>query len=68
MAFEDKKAEIGLLLTRMRNEPENRRELYQLIMQQLNELKAYGMPLPDDLVRLEEGLEVEFLQDEDGSS
>jgi hypothetical protein len=67
MAFEDKKAEIGLLLTRMQNEPENRRELYQLIMQQLNELKAYGMPLPDDLVRLEEGLEVEFLQDEDGS-
>jgi hypothetical protein len=52
----------------MRNEPENRRELYQLIMQQLNELKAYGMPLPDDLVRLEEGLEAGFLRDEDGSS
>jgi hypothetical protein len=63
MAFEDKEAEIGLLLTRMQNEPENRHELYQLIVQQLNELKAYGMPLPEDLVRLEKGLEAEFAED-----
>lgn len=63
MAFEDKQAEIGLLLTRMQNEPENRHELYQRILQQLNELKAYGMPLPEDLVRLEKGLEAEFADD-----
>lgn len=63
MAFEDKEAEIGLLLTRMQNEPENRHELYQQVMQQLNQLKAYGMPLPEDLVRLEKGLEAEFAED-----
>ncbi len=63
MAFEDKEAEIGLLLTRMQNEPENRHELYQLIVQQLNELKANGIPLPEDLVRLEKGLEAEFAED-----
>jgi hypothetical protein len=29
-------------------------------MQKLNELKAYGMPLPDDLVELEHRLEHVF--------
>jgi hypothetical protein len=60
MAFEDKQAELGLLLTRMQNQPEDRHELYLQIMQKLNELKAYGMPLPTDLVALEERLQAEF--------
>jgi hypothetical protein len=46
MSFEDKEAELGLLFTRMQNEPEDWRELYEVIRQKLNELKAYGMPLP----------------------
>ena len=54
MAFEDKEAELGLLLTRMLNEPHDRREIYERIRQKLNELKAYGMPLPEDLVQFEE--------------
>ncbi len=60
MSFEDKEAELGLLLTRMHNEPEDRHELYLQIRQTLNELKAYGMPLPDTLVKLERQLEAEF--------
>jgi hypothetical protein len=60
MAFEEIQAEIGLLLTRMQNEPEDRHELYLLVMQKLNELKAYGMPLPADLVQLERSLEADF--------
>ena len=60
MAFEALKAEVALLLTQMQNEPEDRHELYLQIVQKLNELKAFGMPLPDDLVRLEKGLEAEF--------
>ena len=63
MAFEDIQAEVGLLLTRMQNEPEDRHELYLQIMQKLNELKAYGMPLPEDLVQLEKHLEAEFEAD-----
>ena len=63
MAFEAIQAEIGLLLTRMQNEPEDRHELYLLVMQKLNELKAYGMPLPEDLVQLERSLEAEFEAD-----
>jgi hypothetical protein len=60
MSFEDKEAELGLLLTRMQNEPEDRHELYLQIRQKLNELKAYGMPLPETLVALERQLEAEF--------
>ena len=60
MAFEELKAEIGLLLTEMQNEPEDRHELYFQIMERLNKMKAFGMPLPEDLVRLEVALEAEF--------
>jgi hypothetical protein len=60
MAFEDKVAEIGLLVTAMNDAPQDRHELYLLLRHKLSELRAYGMPLPDDLVRLEKGLEAEF--------
>jgi hypothetical protein len=60
MAFENIKAEIGLLLAALQDAPEDRHELYLRIMQKLNELKAYGMPLPADLVELERMLEAEF--------
>ena len=46
MAFEDKEAELTLLLTRMLSEPHDRHEIYELTRQKLNELKANGMPLP----------------------
>ncbi len=60
MAFDDVKAELGILLTRMQNEPQDRHELYLQLMEKLNELKAFGMPLPQDLVELEKGLGEEF--------
>ena len=63
MAFEEIQAELGLLLTTMQNEPADRHELYLQIIQKLNELKAYGMPLPEDLVQLERHLEAEFEAD-----
>jgi hypothetical protein len=67
MSFEDKEAELGLLFTRMQNEPEDWGELYELIRQKLNELKAYGMPLPQDLVEFERDLEVEFAAEKEDS-
>ena len=60
MAFEDVKAELGILMTRMQNEPQDKHELYLQLMEKLNELNAYGMPLPQDLVRLEKALGAEF--------
>jgi hypothetical protein len=60
MAFEDKEAELGLLLTRMQNEPDDLHEVYEQIRLKLNEMKAYGMPLPADLVQFEHDLEAVF--------
>jgi hypothetical protein len=64
MAFEALKAELALLLNQMENQPEDRHELYLQIREKLNEMRAFGMPLPDDLVRLEQQLEAEFKADE----
>ena len=63
MAFEDIEAEIGLLLAQMQNQPADLHELHLQIMQKLNELRAFGMPLPNDLVELEKQLEAEFAAD-----
>lgn len=63
MDLDDIKAELGILMTRMQNEPEDRHELYLMVMEKLNAMRAYGMPLPEDLVRLEAALEAEFAQD-----
>lgn len=60
MRIDEITAEIGLLLTRMQNEPEDRHEIYLTLKERLNEMRAYGMPLPDDLVELEKNLEAEF--------
>jgi len=70
MAFEDVQAELGLLLTQLENErrPEDRHEIYLVVMRKLNELRAYGMPLPKDLVELEQHLEREFEADQRGSA
>jgi len=40
MAFEELQSELGLLMTRMQNEPHDRHELYLLIRQKLNEIRA----------------------------
>lgn len=60
MAFDDIKMKISLLLTAMQNEPEDRHEIYLQLREKLSELKASGMPLPDDLVKMEHDLEAEF--------
>ncbi len=60
MSFEDKEAELGLLLSQMQDEPEDWHELYERIRLKLNELRAFGMPLPDDLVEFERDLEAEM--------
>jgi hypothetical protein len=60
MAFDDVVAEAGLLLTRMQNEPEDRHELYLQLHEKLNELRAFGLPVPQDLLDFEAALEAEF--------
>ena len=60
MAFDNLKAELALLINQMENQPEDRHELYLQVREKLNEMRAFGMPLPDDLVRMEKDLENEF--------
>jgi len=56
MAFEQLKSEISMLLTEMENQPADQWELHEMILEKLNELRTHGLPLPQDLVSLEEGL------------
>ena len=60
MSFDKLKTDISYLLTTMQNEPEDPHELYLQIRAKLDELKAFGMPLPEDLVKMESALEAEF--------
>ena len=57
MAFDRLKSEIAMLLVRMQDEPHDDHELALLIHGKLQELKAFGMPLPADLVGLEAALQ-----------
>ena len=60
MAFEELKAQIGLLLGQMATPAEDLHELYERIHQELNALRATNQQLPDDLVALEQRLLSEF--------
>jgi hypothetical protein len=46
----------------MENQPEDPHELYLQIREKLNEMRAFGMPLPEDLVAFERDLERRFAQ------
>jgi hypothetical protein len=60
MAFENLQVQITMLLDEMVNKPEDKHELAERIHEMLGELRATGMPLPEDLVDLEARLENEF--------
>ena len=60
MALEEIKARISLLLEEMVNQPEDEHEVLEQLRERLNELRAMGMPLPDDLVALERQLDERF--------
>ncbi len=56
MALEALEAQINLLLTAVEENPEDMHELHELIRQKLSQIRALGLPLPDDLVELERRL------------
>jgi hypothetical protein len=62
MALEELQAQIAYLLTSIEDNPEDMHELHELIRQKLAQIKALGLPLPADLVALEEQLEKSFEQ------
>ena len=60
MAFEELIARINLLFSDMENHPHDAHEILEQIHLELNQLKATGQPLPEDLIELESRLEREF--------
>jgi hypothetical protein len=64
MALEEIKARISLLLEQMVNQPEDNHETQEQLREKLRELRAMGLPLPDDLVELEKRLDEEFSGDD----
>jgi len=60
MAFETLKAEILMLWNQMEEQTKDRREVAFQIHEKIAELRAMGMPVPDDFLRLEKQLEQEF--------
>lgn len=57
MAFEDFRVALALLLDEIAKEPDNKHELQETLREKLTEMQAMGLPLPDDLVELEDYLE-----------
>lgn len=60
MAFERIKSEIAMLLAEMENQPQNLWELHEMTREKLIELRALGLPLPQDMVDLEKKLNLEL--------
>jgi len=60
MAFENLKVQIALLLADDEAKPDDLHTTYQKVMGEINEMRAFGMPLPEDLVELERALEEKF--------
>ena len=60
MAFEDLIARINLFLSDVENEPKDAHEILEQLHLELNQLRATGQPIPDDLARLERQLDEEF--------
>ena len=60
MAFETLKAEILMLWNDMEGQTKDRREVAFQIQEKIGELRAMGMPVPDDLLEVEKAIEQEY--------
>ncbi len=60
MREQDLEAGIAMLLEEMAQKPEDAHELFLKLQEMLNVLRAEGLPVPEDLARLEAELAEEF--------
>jgi hypothetical protein len=63
MAFEELRVQIAMLMDEYRGDPQDPHEIQEQLREKLAEMRAMGLPLPEDLVELEQALEEE-LEDE----
>lgn len=57
MAFEDFRMGVAMLLDEIAKNPDNKHELQESLREKLTEMRDLGLPLPEDLVELEDYLE-----------
>lgn len=55
--FEDLKASISLIMQEIAERPEDRHILQEALREKISELRTMGLPVPQDILRLEEALE-----------
>ncbi len=67
MSFERLQAEISLLLSEMENQPQDVHELHEVLREKINEMRAFGLPIPAEFLELEKKLEAGFISNKDGS-
>ena len=63
MQRDEIEAELERLVELTDGESEDRHEFYLRLRQLLDGMRAFGMPVPDDLLRLERDLEAEFVRE-----
>jgi hypothetical protein len=61
MAFEQLRAQIAMLMDEIAAEPEDAHALQESVREKLGEMRAMGLPLPDDLVELEATLDARLM-------
>ncbi len=66
MKLEEIQAEISLLMNQFEERPEDAHELYAQLHEKINELRAFGMPVPQDLIEFEKSLQAEFEAESQG--
>jgi hypothetical protein len=57
VAFEEFRLQLAMLMDEIARNPADAHELQESLREKLAEMQALGLPLPDDLVGLEEYLE-----------
>ena len=57
MAFEEFRLQLAMLMDEIARNPTDAHQLQESLREKLAEMQALGLPLPDDLVGLEEFLE-----------
>ena len=64
MAFEDFRMGLAMLLDEIAKNPDNKHELQESLREKLTEMRDMGLPLPKDLVDLEDYLESDLDEDD----
>ncbi|MEE8351399.1 MAG: hypothetical protein V3R37_04310 [Rhodospirillales bacterium] len=63
MAIDDLNVEVSYLMEQMEGEPGDSHEIFFRLKQILDTFRAEGMPLPENLARLEKELDERFESD-----